>query len=120
MGKYFDMLETAIRDYNKLRERNQRPDTKGMRREPITEQQFVRMFGTKVKSVRYSRRLDFVGLILYGENTGIWITSDTKGIRRCRLINIINGKMHVTNRYIELKHEDSLCNLQKGLLRWIQ
>ena len=89
--------------------------------EPISERAFVRAFGDKVKRVRLSNRADFVGLMIMGNRCGFTITKPSAKVRRLRVLGINNdGSLKVTTRYIDLKENDSLTNLQKGLLRWVQ
>lgn len=119
MSKIDEAIQT-LRDIKKLMSRHAKPGVVNMNEEALTEQQFVRGFGTKVKAVRWSGRLDMVGLTVLGKNTGICITRGPDGKRRVRAIDVIDGKMHVTTRYLLLKDKDSLSNLQRGLLNWIQ
>ena len=119
MGAYMDRKVEAVEDYWKLRVRNTRPSTEGISHEPMTERQFVRSFGTKVAKSRLSGRPDFVGLLVLGRNTGFWITRNGDE-RLCRLVDITDGKLTVTKRFIRCKHFDSLSNLQRGLLRYVQ
>lgn len=88
-------------------------------RERMSEREFVRAFGTKVAKVRYSNRADFVGLTVLGREQGFLIAQhgDT---RRIRLIDIENGVAKVTHRYLEVKANDSISNLQRGLLKWVR
>ena len=88
--------------------------------ERLNERDFVRKFGSKVKQVRYSGRIDFVGLIVCVANTGFWITKTDDGLRKCRLMDIIDGKIRVTPRYLPLKNNESMSNLWRGLLRYVQ
>lgn len=118
------MLRNLIGDLRKLDERTKsrhadRPDFKV--REDISERQFVRMFGTKVRKVRYSNRPDFVGLMILGDNIGFLIVKNEKGHRKARLINIeTDNRLTLTHRYIGLRHNDSLTHLWRGLLNYVQ
>lgn len=90
-------------------------------RERMTEREFVRSFGDKVKHVRYSNRTDFVGLVVVGKFQGFIITSDDSGVRKVRLVDIDeSGKRHVTRRYLRVKSNDSVSNLQRGLLKYVR
>lgn len=121
MGGYFDLLLQVKKDAIKLATRNKRPGTCNVAEEPMSERDFVRAFGTKVKSVRYSNRQDFVGLMICGANTGFWVVMDKETkLRKCRIITIMKGRVVVTNRELKLKADDSMSNLQRGLLRWVQ
>lgn len=115
-----DVKLKALLDYKRLLTRNKRDGVVDVDKEPMTEAQFVRGFGTKVRQVRWSRRIDMVGLILLGKNTGIWITRGPNNLRRVRVLNVADGKMQATQRFLELKSGDSLSNLQPGLLNWVQ
>lgn len=118
---YIQRQLDGLRDLKILLGRNKRSGVTNPDEEALTEQEFVRSFGTKVKAVRLSNRLDMVGLILLGSNTGIWITRGAKdGLRRVRAVDVVDGKVHPTARYLLLRHKDSLSNLRQGLLRWIQ
>ena len=89
-------------------------------RERMTEREFVRSFGDKVKHVRLSNRADYVGLLLLGKFQGFLITSDDSGERKVRLVDIEDGKWHVTRRALRVKSHDSISNLQRGLLRYVR
>lgn len=89
-------------------------------REELSERMFVRLFGDKVAHVRYSGRADFVGLMVYGRHIGFIVTRDAKLRRRLRIITIDEqNHVRLTPRYIVLTKQDSLSNLQRGLLRWV-
>ena len=128
-----DRAIEALKDVAKLRERghhfHKRDSYIGgadsvkdrLHGEPISERAFVRAFGDKVKRVRLSNRADFVGLMIMGNSCGFTITKPSAKVRRLRVLGINNdGSLKVTTRYIDLKENDSLTNLQKGLLRWVQ
>ena len=91
-------------------------------RERLSERQFVRGFGDKVKKVRYGNRADFVGLLVLGKFQGFIVTSDQRaGVRRVRHMDIDQqGHSHITRRFLELKDHESLSNLQRGLLKWVR
>jgi hypothetical protein len=90
-------------------------------RERMSEREFVRMFGDKIKKVRYSHRADYVGLIVLGRFQGFIITSDYSGERKLRLIDVDEqGKSRVTRRFLRVKQHDSISNLQRGLLKWVR
>lgn len=90
-------------------------------RESMSEREFVRSFGDKVKKVRWSQRADFVGLTILGRFQGITITLDDKsGERKVRLVDVDNGMTHVTKRYLRVKSHDSISNLQRGLLKYVR
>ena len=120
----FAMLRNLFNDLQKLEARSkklhaERPDFKLA--EAVSERQFVRMFGTKVRKVRYSNRPDFVGLMVVGDNIGFLIVKDAKGNRKARLVNVENdNRVVLTNRYLGLRHNDSLTNLWRGLLNYVQ
>lgn len=120
----FAMLRNLIHDLQKLEERSRklhadRPDFKT--KEAVSERDFVRMFGTKVRKVRYSGRADFVGLMVLGHSIGFLIVKDAKNRRKARLVNVDdNNRVILTNRYIGLRHNDSLTNLWRGLLNYVQ
>ena len=90
-------------------------------REEMSEREFVRSFGDKVKKVRWSQRADFVGLTILGRFQGITITLDEKsGERKVRLVDIDGDVYHVTKRYLRVKSHNSISNLQRGLLRYVR
>lgn len=89
-------------------------------RESMSEREFVRSFGDKVKKVRWSQRADFVGLTILGRFQGFTVTSDDSGVRKVRLIDIDGTLVHVTKRYIRVKSHDSISNLQRGLLKYVR
>lgn len=91
-------------------------------RETLSEREFVRKFGSKVKRVRYSNRADFVGLMVLGDSIGFLVVRDKSGQRKLRIIerSEVDHAVTLTNRYRPLKTEDSLSNLQRGLLAWVQ
>lgn len=90
-------------------------------RERLSEREFVRAFGTKVAKVRYSNRADFVGLTVLGKQQGFTITNDQHGGRKIRLIDIdAQGVSHVTHRFLPVKSNESVSNLQRGLLKWVR
>jgi len=120
MGIVIDRIEQTLKDIEKLKSRNQRPTVCHTQHEAVSERDFVRKFGTKVASVRYSGRADMVGLIVAGRESGIWITRDKNGQRWCRCIDVKNGQMHVTERKLMLRDRDSLTFLWRGLLNWIK
>lgn len=85
--------------------------------EPISEQQFVRGFGSKVRNVRFSGRADYVGLTIRGDRLGFMVVRTSKGERRIRFIVKEDGGWHVAKKYIPVHHNDSIAAMQKGLLR---
>lgn len=93
---------------------------KGVKREELSERAFVRSFGDKVKKVRYSGRSDFVGLLMVGRFQGIFVTADPSGERKVRLVDVDDGKIHVTKRYLRVQSHDSISNLQRGLLKYVR
>lgn len=115
-----DRALQALRDIQKLKARHVCRDDSPENEEALTEQQFVRAFGTKVKTVRLSKRRDMVGLIVSGTHNGIWITRGADKKRRVRAVDIVDGKLHVTSRFLVLNNKDSLSNIQRGLLNWVQ
>lgn len=117
--KGFKRLVSLIHDLNVLRERREarhhkRPDFKNA--EPMTEREFVRKFGDKVKAVRWSGNPDFVGLSVRGDRLGFVVTKNN-GVRRVRFIVKEDGSWHITKRYIPVHHNDSISHMWKGLLR---
>lgn len=115
-----ESIKETLRDIAKLKERSAKPEHHESK-EPVTEREFVRKFGTKVRKVRWSNRGDMVGLLVLGETSGIWITRDAKtGLRYARLVNVENYNMAVTDRKLLLRHSDSLTYLWRGLLNWIK
>lgn len=89
-------------------------------RERMSEREFVRAFGTKVAKVRYSGRADFVGLTVLGRQQGFTITRGEGDARKIRLIDIDGGVVKVTPRYLPVKSNESISNLQRGLLKWVR
>ena len=91
-------------------------------RETMSERMFVRAFGSKAKRVRYSNRADFVGLMIMGTNIGFIVMREKNGKRKLRVLerDPVSDRLIITNQYRELKSEDSLTNLQRGLLNWVQ
>jgi hypothetical protein len=81
-----------------------KPDSWDKSREPMSEREFVRKFGSKVQHVRYSNKADFVGLIVYGKWQGFMVVRDDRGNRKIRLIDVdydernIHGSVRVTRR----------------------
>lgn len=115
-----ESIQRTLRDIAKLRARNAKPEHHEPK-ESVTEREFVRKFGTKVRKVRWSGRGDMVGLLVLGETSGIWITRDAKtGMRYARLVSVENYNMTVTDRKLLLRHSDSLTYLWRGLLNWIK
>ena len=115
-----ESIRRTLSDIAKLKARNARPEHHEPK-EQVTEREFVRKFGTKVRKVRWSNRGDMVGLLVLGETSGIWITRDAKtGLRYARLINVEDYNMTVTDRKLLLRHSDSLTHLWRGLLNWIK
>ena len=113
--------EKVMKDIKTLKTRNKRPGVlSGVAKEPISEREFVRKFGSKVAHVRYSNRVDFVGLMISGHKCGVWVTATSNGTRKLRRFVIVNGEMKVIPTVIELRNDDSVTNLFKGLLNWIQ
>lgn len=88
-------------------------------REIMSERALVRSFGDKVKSVRYSGRADLVGLQVIGTYCGFLITKDASG-RKLRVVEVTGLHYHVTKRYIRLRDNESVSNLQRGLLKWVR
>ena len=110
----------TLRDVEKLKKRHHESSGPVIA-EPISERTFVRAFGDKAKRVRYSNRADFVGLMVMGHNCGFVITKPGAKVRRLRVLGVNrDGSLKVTARYLDLKSFDSLTNLQRGLLRWVQ
>lgn len=93
-------------------------------KEPMTEREFVRGFGTKAVFYRLSNRTDYVGLIVCGMNSGI-IVVQHGDIRRIRIIDVeacpdqIHGRRKVTNRYFPVNHDDSVCNMLPALRKYV-
>ena len=115
-----ESIRETLRDIAKLKARNAKPEHHEPK-EPVSEREFVRKFGSKVRKVRWSNRGDMVGLLVLGETSGIWITRDAKtGLRYVRLINVEDYNMTVTDRKLLLRHSDSLTYLWRGLLNWIK
>ena len=115
-----ESIKETLRDIAKLKARNACPEHHEPK-EQVTEREFVRKFGTKVRKVRWSNRGDMVGLLVLGETSGIWITRDAKtGLRYARLVNVEDYNMTVTDRKLLLRHSDSLTYLWRGLLNWIK
>jgi hypothetical protein len=118
------MLRALVHDLDRLAKRHadvvaRTPDFSN--KEALAERDFVRMFGTKVRKVRYSNRADFVGLLVVGDNVGFLIVKDKAGERKARLVNIrTDNSMVLTKRYLPLRNNDSLSNLQRGLLNYVQ
>lgn len=111
----------ALMDVQRLVSRHRRVGIVDMDEEALSEEQFVRSFGTKVKKVRLSHRLDMVGLLIVGQFNGIWITRGEDSKRRVRAVDVdADGKIHVLNRVLVLNNKDSLSNLQRGLLNWVK
>lgn len=110
----------TLRDIQRLQARHKRASDVVVEEESMTETAFVRAFGTKVKIVHWSRRTDMVGLMLAGRFTGIWITRGADKQRRVRAVDIVDGKMRITSRFLVLKDKDSLSRLQRGLFNWVQ
>lgn len=114
-----DKAASLVHDLVTLQERNEakhrdRPDWKHA--EPLNEREFVREFGSKVKHVRYSGRADFVGLMVRGDRLGFMVVQAKAG-RRIRFLMKEDGRWHVTKRYINVNHDDSVSAMQRGLLR---
>lgn len=115
-----DRIEQTLHDIRVLKSRNAKPPHHEAK-EPTSERDFVRKFGTKVRKVRWSNRGDMVGLLVLGETSGIWITRDAKtGLRYARLVTVEDYNMVVTDRKLLLRHSDSLTYLWRGLLNWIK
>ena len=110
----------ALIDVRTVTTRRRRAAEVPLAEEPSTERDFVRRFGAKVASLRLSGRKDFVGLMVLGKCKGFWVTADTKGNRYLRKLGISNGHINVTSTVIKLRNEDSVTNLQPGLLKWVQ
>lgn len=87
-------------------------------REPMTEHEFVRKFGTKVKIVHFGGRPDFVGLTLKGERLGFMVVKHGEQ-RRIRVIMKEGNHWTVTKVYIPLRHDDSASFMWRGLLRYV-
>lgn len=119
--KMTDRCIQTLRDIERLVGRHRRAGVVNMDEEALSEEQFVRSFGTKVKKVRLSKRLDMVGLLVVGRFNGIWVTRGDDGKRRVRAVDVdADGKIHVLNRVLVLNNKDSLSNLQRGLLNWVK
>lgn len=120
MGAYVDRQLRVLRDMQILVSRNRRAPIKDMKEEAMSEISFVRFFGTKVKQIRWSHRLDLVGLQLLGYHNGIEIIRGADGLRRVRAVDVSNGTITVLDREVILKERDSLVNLRRGLLNWVK
>lgn len=95
--------------------------SRALNRERESERAFIRSFGDKVTRYRLSNRADFVGLLIVGKYSGLLVTGDEKGNRKLRIIDVDkDGKIAVTKRYLRLKDNESISNLQRGLLRWVR
>lgn len=95
---------------------------RGSNREEMSQRAFVRAFGDKVKRYRLSARADFIGLMVLGFNQGIMVTGEADGShRKLRIVDVLDsGHISVTKRYITLRDNESVSNLQRGLLRWVR
>lgn len=120
MGAYVDRQIRALRDVQNLLSRHRHAQIVDMREEASSEIAFVRFFGAKVKQVRWSHRLDLVGLMLLGYHNGIEIVRGPDGKRRVRAVDVSNGTVKALNRELVLKDRDSLVHLRRGLLNWVK
>lgn len=118
--KLFHRADKANKE-NTSRHVQKKPVDSQPTRERMSEREFVRAFGTKPVKVRFSNRADFVGLTLLGKQQGFTITNDQHGGRKIRLIDIDEqGVSHVTHRFLPVRSNESVSNLQKGLLKWVR
>lgn len=120
MGAYVDRQLRALHDVQNLLARRRRAAIVDMNEEAQSEVSFVRFFGTKVKKIRWSHRLDLVGLMLLGNYNGIEIIRGADGLRRVRAVDVSGDKIIVLNRELVLKERDSLVHLRRGLLNWVK
>jgi hypothetical protein len=92
-------------------------------REPLSARSFIRLFGDKVKRYRLTHRPDFVGLMVLGWQSGFVVERDEKtGLRVLRRVDVTHENHNdyvITNKALRLSHRDSVCNLQRGLLKWV-
>lgn len=86
--------------------------------EPMTQREFVRHFGSKVKKVRYTDARDFVGLMVVGTRMGFTIVRH-KDHRRIRIVVMEDGRWAPTKVYIPLRDKDSASYMWRGLLRYV-
>ena len=115
-----DRIGQALHDIRVLKSRNAKPPHHEPK-EPISERDFVRKFGTKVKKVRWSGRGDMVGLLVVGNTSGFWITRNaTSGKRYVNIIDVLNNKLIPTERRFVLKNSDSLHYMWRGLLNFVR
>lgn len=115
-----DRIERALHDIRILKSRNAKP-LHHEPKEPISERDFVRKFGTKVKKVRWSGRGDMVGLLVVGNTSGFWITRDSKtGLRHVHILDAQDNIITPTSRRFLLKNSDSLSHMQRGLLNFVR
>lgn len=120
MGAHVDRQLRALHDLQRLLARRQHAPIVDMNEEAQSEVSFVRFFGTKVKTIRWSHRLDLVGLMLLGNHNGIVIVRGSDGLRRVRPVDVNNGAITVLSRELVLKERDSLTHLRRGLLNWVK
>lgn len=120
MGTYVDRQLRALHDVQVLLSRHKRAAIVDMNEEAQSEVSFVRFFGTKVKTIRWSHRMDLVGLMLLGNHNGIVIVRGPDGLRRVRPVDVNNGTITVLSRELVLKERDSLTHLRRGLLNWVK
>ena len=115
-----DRIERALHDIRVLKSRNAKP----LHHEPkesISERDFVRKFGTKVKKVRWSGRGDMVGLLVVGNTSGFWITRNAaSGKRYVNIIDVLDNKLMPTERKFVLKSSASLHYMWRGLLNFVR
>lgn len=119
MGTMINRQLQALSDLQRLLTRRRQPDSSSQVEESLTEEDFIRFFGTKVKKVRKSGRADLVGLVIVGQHNGIWITRGSDGKRRVRAVDVDGNGIHPLNRFVVLRDQFSLRNLRAGLLNWV-
>lgn len=110
----------VLADIQRLTSRHKRAASDERVIEPITEVLFVRRFGAKVANVRFSRRSDFVGLLVLGKHSGFCVTADSNNVRVLNKCTVSLDGVKVTSTSIVLRSDDSVTNLQPGLLKWVQ
>lgn len=116
LAKFIRPNSTLHRLLTLEKRREERARKMNVPHESMNEREFIRSFGSKAKSVRYSGRPDFVGLVVRGDRLGFMVVKHGDH-RRVRFIMFENGKWVVTKRYIPLRNDDSLSDMQRGLLR---
>lgn len=115
-----DRIGQTLHDISILKSRNAKPPHHESK-EQITERDFVRKFGTKVKKIRWSGRGDMVGLLVVGNTSGFWITRNANtGKRYVTILDANNNQLIPTERRFVLKHHDSLHYMWRGLLNFVR